>query len=84
MKIIKITCYIGDITKVIETLVCNNVYDFNITIHDASVTIRINNSISIEDYEQIKDSFRFDTRTRVMRAVYIYPEDGRKIEIYGI
>lgn len=84
MKIIKITCDVGYITKAIEILVANNVYDFNITIHGVSVNIRINNSISIEDYDQMKDSFRFDARTGITRPVYIYTEDGRKIELDGI
>lgn len=83
MKINKITCCIDDITKTIEIITDNNVYDFNVSIQGIFVNIRINNSISTDHYDEIKKRFEYETMSHLMDGVYIYPEDGPRLEIDG-
>ena len=85
MKISKIVCNIDSLPKVIEVITDYGVYDFHVHVEvdGLIVSIRVNNYISSDDYEDIKRKFKFETLSHLMDGVYMYDEDGHRLEIDG-
>lgn len=81
MKITKVVCNIDSFTTVAEILIDNNVYDFGVNINGIFTNIRINNTIPGEEYEKIINALNRLAEQRQIDGVYIYPEDGDRVEI---